>query len=247
MTVNTHQKASGNEPEDPQPRPCSRLACDDCGRPFETFAIDLLGSDYTPVRICQTCTIKKERAEADAKAAKITAIRQARFDKLAGPYYTGEEIRAAMPADKARACRALVQSGQGIMAHGMSGKFKTTCVLNGAVRWLILNGHEVTYMTAATWRQRTSAAAKDCRTEQFLKPLKKAPWLFIDDIGNMQGNETAAEALNDLLEGRVHAGRLPILCTTQYDSEQLATRFPREETGLAICRRLRLLSNPIPF
>lgn len=231
----------------PEPIPCSRLACDDCGRPFLTYAIHILGRDLAPVRFCEPCDTKRKEAEAEASRSKVMAARTNRFMAMAGNYYTGEEIRKAMPIDRAKACRALVQAGRGVMAHGVSGQFKTTCMINGALRWLILEGKEVTFMTAATWRQRASAAAKDCTTEKFLRPLKTVPWLFLDDLGNMHGNETAAEALNDLLEARVANGCLPILATTQYDATEMVKRFPREETGIAICRRLRLLAEPVDF
>lgn len=231
----------------PEPILCSRIACDDCGQPFQTYAIHILGRDLAPVRFCEPCDEKRKEAEAEANKGKVMAARNRRFLEMAGTYYTSEEIRKAMPMDRAKACREMVKAGRGILAHGHSGQFKTTCMINGALRWLVMEGKSVIYMTAATWRQRASQAAKECTTEKFLRPLKTAPWLFLDDLGNMHGNETAAEALNDLLEARVAAGCLPILATTQYDAAEMVKRFPREETGIAICRRLRLLTELIDF
>lgn len=220
--------------------PC-QAKCDTCKELFDTTRFTIAGRDFITQRTCQSCLAKAVEKE----AAELKEKRRALFFATAGVYYA-ETAHAHMPKERAKEVRALVKSGRGVLATGLSGTFKTTTIYNGAVRWLIETGKEVTCMTAADFKNRITEAAKACRVRAFLKPLMKVHWLFIDDLGH-NITDTAAEGLHDLTEARVKAGCLPMLVTTQFGAEALMRQFPHAETGLAVCRRLRLLCEKIEF
>lgn len=244
MTPQQQPNASGDS-EDATITARIKCAVKTCGTEFETEACVIGERTYYQSRECPACQEKATEIAAAAAAEKQKEERQKRFNKLAGEYYTSAAIRDAMPKDKVREIRALLKMNKGVMAVGLSGAFKTTCMLSG-VRWLIEEkGYEVAMLTGAEFGQRLTAAAKACNIESFLRPLKKVPWLFIDDLGH-RITETVGEALHDLIEARVKHCR-PMLVTTQFGSADFCAQFERPETGLAVARRIRLLCEKVEF
>lgn len=231
-------------PIETPPNPFGETAQIPCARCGDTFTTEAARFGSTTIHLSKVC-IECVAAIAKEEAAKEKERRERTFLNLAGAFYTKPEIRAAMPMEQAKQCRALVTAGRGIIATGLSGRFKTTCMLNGAVRWLILNGNYVLMMTGAGFNDKASEAAKACRLEAFKRPLIKADWLYIDDLGHKM-TESGGEALHDILEHRMREGR-PVLVTTQFSAEKLVQLFERPETGLAVARRLRELCDPVNF
>lgn len=220
--------------------------CLTCHREFDAPAASFAGRLISPVKLCQGCTQAAESLRIEDERRRILAVREARFEKICPPEYRSEGIRAAMPKAKATAIRDLVKAGRGSLAIGPTGSFKTTCTFS-AVRWLIAEGHEVEYMTAARFRQRASFHAKEGTIEGFIRQLARVPWLFLDDIGNASSTPAAQEALLELFEHRVAAGSRPILATSQFGGEELIAKFTPIASGEAIVRRLGLLATPVLF
>lgn len=228
--------------------------CTVCNKPFDTYSFALAGRrPFSPVKICEPCTISARAREAEDEWEKLKKARLERFNAICPDVYRSEEIRAAMNAAFANTepnllekIRESVKGNEGVLIVGHSGKFKTTAVFNAAVRYLILTGHQVEYLTAAKFRQRSSEAAKECTVEAFVKSLARMEWLFLDDIGNMSATPSACEALLDLLEERM-SHRRPILATSQFGGDQLISKFPNPQMGQAIVRRLSMVATPILF
>lgn len=232
-----------------------RRMCKVCGEPFDTWGSifpGMVDAKNMPrvvciINVCERCTGAQKAKVAQGNAIARDASRLKLFDALCDPYYRSEAIRAAMPIDKAKEVREHVQSGRGVLCVGETGKFKTTCVWNGAIRYLVMRGVPVECLTAAQFRQRTSRASKETTVEAFIDKLASAPWLFLDDVGNASVGEGATEALLALTEARLARGMAPVLITTQYAPDALETRFTRPEAGKAIVRRLRLLTSTVTF
>lgn len=206
------------------------------------------------VKHCEPCVAKHHAAE-DAKK-KGTSLsyderKKRAFENLCPPVYRTDGIREAMPKEQCQQVTALVKAGSGVLAFGESGSFKTTVLFNAAVRRLIWAGQQVRYIRASEWRQQTSAAAKDCILETWLKQWAEVPWLFLDDIGHMNATPAAEEALLEVLEMRTHAigteRPRPVLASTQFDTAGLINRFSTPQRGQAICRRLTMLTTPVKF
>lgn len=211
-------------------------------------------SEMVRTRHCEACVNEHHRKEDDArKGQQLSADDRKRrtFERICPPVYRTDGIRAAMPGDLVKSATDLVKLGRGVLCHGETGRFKTTAMFNGPVRWLVWTGHQVRYIRASQWRQDTSAAAKACELEAWLRPFMEVPWLFLDDIGHMNSTPSAEEALLEVLEVRTHAigtaRELPVIATTQFDGEALMNRFATPERGAAICRRLAMLTNPLDF
>lgn len=225
-----------------------RRICKVCGQPFDTWGSTLFGDRVIClITVCPECTGAAKARDDQKTQVSRDQQRLKLFDGLCDPYYRTPEIRAAMPMDKAREVREHVVAGRGVLCIGDTGKFKTTCIWNGAVRWLVMRGTPVECLTAAQFRQRTSRASKETTVEGFIDKLASAPWLFLDDIGNAAVGESATEALLALTERRLARGMAPVLITTQYAPDALETRFSRPEAGKAIVRRLRLLTSTVTF
>lgn len=229
--------------------------CTVCQKPFLTYSFDFGSRPFAPVKICENCTISVRAREAEDEREKLKKARLIRFNAICPEVYRSDEIRAAMNAAFAPksedpnlldTIRESVKRNEGVLVIGHSGKFKTTAVFNAAVRYLILTGHEVEYLTAAKFRQRASEASKDCTVEAFVRALARIEWLFLDDVGNMSTTPAACEALLDLLEERMNK-RKPILATSQFGGEQLIAKFPNPQMGQAIVRRLSMVATPILF
>jgi DNA replication protein DnaC len=237
-------------PQDDEPRACSCLACNVCEKPFETYVLTVAGRDLCPVKTCETCSISARVKEQEEAREKLKAKREQRFNKLCPDTYRAEAIRKAMMEQKesqAKAVREAVQAGRGVIAIGESGQFKTTTMFNAAVKWLILEGHEVEYLTAAKFRQRASHHAKECTVEAFVRSLARIPWLFLDDFGNMNTTQAASEAILALFEERMNRGNRPFLVTSQFGGSELIAKFANRQLGEAIVRRLSMLATPVQF
>lgn len=233
-----------------EPTAVTNPACNVCGKPFETFAFNLAGRSFSPVKTCEPCSIAARVKAEDEERERVKAVRAKRFAELCPETYRSDEIRAAMNAavpDKAKAVRELVKAGRGVLAIGESGQFKTTTMFNAAVKWLVLEGHEVEYLTAAKFRQRASHHAKECTVEGFVRGLARIPWLFLDDFGNMNTTQAASEAILDLFEERMSRRNRPVLVTSQFGGAELIAKFANRQLGEAIVRRLSMLSTPVNF
>ncbi len=220
--------------------------CQTCGREFEAPAANFAGRLICTARICHGCTQAAASLAREEERQRILAVREARFNALCPAEYRTEAIRAAMPKAKAAELRDLVKSGRGTLAIGPTGTFKTTTTFS-AIRWLIMEGHEVEYMTAARFRQRASHHGRESTLESFVRSLARVPWLFIDDIGNANTTPAAQEALLDLLEERMNRGNRPLMTTSQFGGEELIAKFTPRATGEAIVRRLSMLATPVIF
>lgn len=198
-------------------------------------------------RYCQPCVEGINAAEAAEKKNGYAAAREREWLAVCPEYFRSEAIQKAMPADKVAQVRARIREGLGVLLVGRTGSFKTTAMYHGAVKPLIWKKAGLIVTTAMNWRQQCAEAAKACRVEDFLRPFKKAPWLFIDDIGNMNGTESTEEALFELLDYRM-GKNLPVLATTQFDSATFVSRFSRitPERGEALARRLAVTTSSQP-
>lgn len=224
--------------------------CLTCEREFTAHGATILGRQIAPAKYCEACSLAARVKADDEERERVKAVRAKRFADICPETYRGEEIRGAMMAkagDKAKTVRELVQGGLGVLAIGESGKFKTTTMFNAAVRWLILEGHEVEYLTAAKFRQRASHHAKECTVETFVRSLARIPWLFLDDFGNMNTTQAASEAILDLFEERMSRGNRPVLVTSQFGGAELIAKFANRQLGEAIVRRLSRLATPVQF
>lgn len=215
--------------------------CADCRENFTTSVVRLGSRVLDFVRFCEPCSLRQQRTEKSRKQEAFIAARKAAWEEICPPFYRTEEIAAALPQEKFNAVRAGIAKG-GVLIYGPSGTFKTTAMFHGAVKKLVWAGEKVLFTSAMEWKPKCSAAAKDCQTEAFLKPYVKAPWLFLDDLGNMGGTDASEEALHSLFEQRMRA-KLPLLATTQYQGEALAGRFKTPQIGTAIVRRIFLLTS----
>lgn len=233
-----------------EPIAVTNPGCNVCGQPFETFIFEFAGRQFSPVKTCERCTIAASVKAADEEQERVKAVRLKRFDDICPDTYRSDAIRAAMkqavPAQM-EAVRDAVKCGRGVLAIGESGRFKTTTMFNAGVRWLILNGHEVEYLTAAKFRQRASFHGKECTVEKFVKSLARVPWLFLDDFGNMSTTPAASEAILELLEERMSRKNRPVLVTSQFGGAELIAKFATRQLGEAIVRRLSMLATPIQF
>jgi DNA replication protein DnaC len=196
---------------------------------------------------CDECLRKASNAPGHQQS-RIERLTKT-FERICPPYYRSQAIRDAMKAARQPQMEAvgeLVKAYRGVLAWGESGSFKTTVMFNAAVRWLVWNGQRVTYIRGSEWRQQTSEAAMAGNLVNWLKHFKSCPWLFLDDVGHMNGTPTAEESLLEILEVRMHE-QLPMLVTTQYEGDALIARFSTPERGTAICRRIAALAEPVEF
>jgi DNA replication protein DnaC len=198
---------------------------------------------------CDEC-LRKARAPGSRETEAQRNTRLAKtFEEICPAFYRAPAIRAAMTAKmgpQVKAVTELVKQHRGVLAYGDSGHFKTTVLFNAAVRWLVWNNFRPRYIRGSEWRQQTSQAAMDGNLDKWLRSFKTVPWLFLDDVGHMNGTPTAEEALLEILEVRMQEER-PVLVSTQYEGDGLIARFSTPQRGDAICRRLALLAEPVAF
>ncbi len=250
---NEQTKNAGNE--------TATMPCQRCG--VEIKVVVIAGRRIGGY--CNACVLIERQSKTMPKLnpKDKAVIRAAIFEKLVPAYYRGDQLRAAMPKEKAdeltehvkRAwttgdpeapgAKIITQAG-GVMAYGATGKFKTTCMFNGPIRWLIWKGQRVKWVRCSDWRQKLSEAARQGVLQAYLAPFIRERWLFLDDIGQMSGTPTAEEALKELLEARFTepGGPLPLLCTTQYDEDQFKAQFKDKLLGDACARRIFDVTGP---
>lgn len=226
--------------------------CADCGRPYTTQAIVMGDRPRDFGRICEACTNAAAAAEVSAKQAAFVAARKAQWEFICPEFYRTDAIKAALPEAKRALVSKLFKEHGGCLIHGPSGAFKTTVAFHSAVKPLIWAKEDVKFISAMEWKPRCSAAAKECRTEQFLAPFARVPHLFLDDLGNMGGTPASIEALHLLTEKRMRSG-LPLIATTQFSGAELIAKLSGREgehkhAAVAIVRRLALICRiTIPF
>lgn len=218
--------------------------CAGCGKPYTTNLIDIAGRKVDFGRFCEPCTNAQHADKQTKRQQAFIEGRKTAWEECCPDFYRTDGIIAALPAEKKKAVQDAIKEGKGCLIHGPSGSFKTTAMFQGAVKRLIWDKQEVLFISAMEWKPRISAAAKDCQTDRFLRPFVNAPWLFLDDVGNMGGTASSIEALHSLLEQRMRR-RLPVLATTQYAAKDLIDRMKTREghgteAGAAIVRRLSI-------
>ncbi len=216
--------------------------CKACGKDYTTQLIDIAGRKVDFGRFCELCTLAQQHTQQRAKQDAFIAGRKAAWEIACPDYYRTDAIVGLLPPEKKKAVQDAIREGKGCLIHGPSGAFKTTAMFHGAVKKLIWDRKEVLFISAMEWKPACSAAAKECTQEKFLRPFVTAPWLFLDDVGNMGGTPASIEALHSLLEQRMRRS-LPVLATTQYAAKDLIARMSTRdqtthEAGIAIVRRL---------
>lgn len=241
--------------------------CETCEEPF--LASGMKTGERVRIfgKFCERCTLEQEAAKSRAKQAAFVAAKEAQWFEVCPDYYRSSEIVEALKAEaitappefrppgqgegatigKAQLTRNAVKAGRGLLITGPSGVFKTTAMLQGAVKHLVWNGQPVLFVFSADFKNAASRAGKNGEIDNFIKPMVKAPWLFLDDLGNMASTGGSEDALHALIEARMRL-KLPLLATTQFTGPDLVRRFTNSERGQSIVRRiLTMTGKPVAF
>lgn len=241
--------------------------CESCGESFQAAGMRMGSVIKVFGKFCQACSDAKEAKEKEDKRQAFIASREADWFATCPEFYRTDGLRDALknqaitcPPEfrkkgqgegatiaKATLTREAAKAGRGIMLYGPSGNFKTSAMLHGAVKYLVWEGVPVKFVFAADFKNDASHAARETTIPAFIKPMVEAPWLFLDDLGNMAGTPGAEDGLHALIEARMRAKR-PMLVTTQFTGPALIGRFTFRERGESIIRRILTMTGaPIHF
>ena len=137
--------------------------------------------------------------------------------------------------------------GKGLLLTGKSGAGKSRTLFQVMERCLDYQIFPTYYPAEGLARKISDSWNRRGALEILVNDLIRTPVLVLDDLGQERLTARVEESWYAIIRGRCE-NRKPLLLTTMYDDQVLAQRFTNNlEQGLAIVRRLREYTTPIPF
>jgi len=238
---------------EPMERPCHTHRC--AGKIYTVEMRE--GRHFFVTPFCDACVLdikrrEREAEEEDEKARWLKATTKRWMDAWGGPasaYHKTNFDKLPLPhhSNKALLWTPDEQLGLILVGPSGSGKSRTMYLLLDRLRrerQIIADVQPCIQL-----RQKIVSAARsrhESDRHDLITQLATAPVLYLDDLGQMNNTDAAAEALLEIVELR-HRAELPTLATTQFSDEEFIKTFKQRQTGEAIARRLGESSHIIKF
>lgn len=221
----------------PDPKPCAH-----CGRVLAPLTVELNGRTMfagwepcgCPGAQAARDEWEAERRRSDEAAAAASWKRRVEQSGIPPRYREASHPWAARLAER-------IAGGTGFYLHGGNGTLKTTLACAAALICL-RNGMSVRFAVATKLLDELREFGEGQR--DLLAGLAKCDLLVIDDLGK-EGAATprAAEKLFDLFNDRYNEQTLatprPIVVTSNFPRNEVASRVSEGGAGIAIASRLR--------
>jgi DNA replication protein DnaC len=192
----------------------------------------------------------QRRAERDLKEREY---RNLRHSGLPIDYRTGSRTLGDVPlnVEALEFCLSLGGELRGLFLNGPAGSFKTTVAAAFLARKIRegVNGRYVfipdLFSDVHASYNDNSGETRAALVEACIRPTA----LVLDDLGKEKASEHAAGVILEILDNRYRNSRHGdwLIVTSNYDLDCLCDRFPREQFGDPIRRRLAELTVDIPM
>ena len=210
--------------------------CRKCGNPFEwEEMLKPDGSPFgVPVTVCGECEVTMQRDPAEQAAQRKAAFRATL------PKAFRDTDRARIPVVLLQPAEDWRYGVQGLAMVGKSGSCKTRAMFlllerlaasGKSCEWI--TSTDLAYLSADQFSDDPQGrhVAKDT-----LRRLRRAPVMFIDDVGKGKLTDRAEAELFDILDCRTREG-LPTMWTSNSGGQDLLDMMSRDR-GDALLRRM---------
>lgn len=224
--------------------------CKGCGCEIDTTPTPMTFAGETvefPSTVCEDCMALVREHYDPKRIEEVDATATPKWDQNCPERHKQVALGQVRPANIDWAAFERVTgweptNGRGLILTGAPGTGKTSAL------WLLARNLELAGVQPITigsveLGRVLSEAARDIREVGWLYRCRV---LLIDDLGKEKASPAMAALLWEVFDRRLSAG-LPVIVTTNFDGDGLASRFAEKHLGDAIRRRISELCRHVHF